>query len=310
MNVILNKTAGGGCAERNWELVKTHIFKRYNSIKVIDSNQTVSLESAIMDSIKSEDCNFIIAGGDGTINYFTNKLIEVLNEENIKKIKIGAVGIGSSNDFCKPYDIQNCIEKIPCKIDFNSTQAMDVGTIRYKSGVQLLKKYFLLNASVGVTAQANNFFNNPNRILNYLKRHFKGLAILYTAIRTILKFKGCEIQLIFDSNDTYSFCVSNLAIVKNPNISGNISFPVKADYQNGLFDIFLTHSMNRIELIRLLQSLTKNVFPKNDKSKHCRTSCLKLKAADNFLIEFDGEVITTNYAEFSILNKYLNVCVN
>lgn len=310
MNVILNKTAGGGCAEGKWELIKSHIIKSYENIKVIDIDQKTSLESAIIDSIKAGDYNFIIAGGDGTINIFTNKLLSIMDESTIKKIKIGAVGIGSSNDFCKPYYLQSCIEKIPCKINFNNVQLRDVGVIKYQLGSQMLKKYFLLNASIGVTAQANNLFNYPNKQLSFLKARFKDFAIIYAAIKTILTYKDFKVKVMFDSDAEYSFYISNLSIIKNPNISGNLCYPVKADYQNGMFDVFLAHSMIKIKLIKLLLSLTKKKFPLNDKSKHYKTSRLTLKASDDFLVEFDGEIIKTNYTEFTILNKYLNVCVN
>ena len=174
----------------------------------------------------------------------------------------------------------------------------------------MLKKYFLLNASIGVTAQANNLFNYPNKQLSFLKARFKELAILYAAIKTIFTYKDFKVKVMFDSDAEYSFYISNLSIIKNPNISGNLSYPVKADYQNGMFDVFLAHSMIKIKLIKLLLSLTKKKFPLNDKSKHYKTSRLTLKASDDFLVEFDGEIIKTNYTEFTILNKYLNVCVN
>ncbi len=40
-------------------------------------------------------------------------------EQNIlKQINIGAVGIGSSNDFHKPFHPTNTIENVPYKINF------------------------------------------------------------------------------------------------------------------------------------------------------------------------------------------------
>jgi diacylglycerol kinase family enzyme len=68
--------------------------------------------------------------------------------------------------------------------------------------------------------------------------------------------------------------------------------------------------MNKLDLINLLKSLSKQTFPKNEKTKYCKTSKLKVTAAKDFLIEFDGETISTNNAEFSILNKYLNICAS
>jgi diacylglycerol kinase family enzyme len=68
--------------------------------------------------------------------------------------------------------------------------------------------------------------------------------------------------------------------------------------------------MNKLDLINLLKALSKIIFPKNEKTKYCKTSKINVTADTDFLIEFDGEIIKTNYAEFSILNKYLNICTS
>jgi diacylglycerol kinase family enzyme len=310
MNIILNTNAAAGIAAKRWNSIKNIILKRFNGALIINALENVSVEKVIQHSIKTGDNNFIIAGGDGTVNYFVNKLVGVSDESEIKKIKIGVIGIGSSNDFCKPFDPESFVNNIPCKINFENNQLRDLGVLSYKSGPQFLYKYFLLNASIGVTAKANQLFNTPDLLLKFLKKHFTGLAILYSTLKTIFSYKNFEARIIFDSFETYSFRISNLSIIKNPNISGNLSYPGDPNYQNGLYDIYLTHSMNKLDLIQLLRSLSKKVFPKNDKTKYCRTSKIKVTAKNDFLIEFDGEIISTNYAEFTILNKYLNICAN
>lgn len=310
MFLLVNTYAGGGGAEIKWERIKNAINKKFNDLKIFKIDMSSNSNSFIQDEISKNEKDFIIAGGDGTINQFINKLIDNSDKNDIKGIRIGAIGIGSSNDFHKPIQNENLINEIPAKIDFNSCELRDVCLIKYKSGSEIQHKYFLLNASIGVTAKANNLFNNPDPVLKFFKRHFTGLAIIYAAIKTILTYKNFEAKIIFDSYETYSFDVSNLSVVKNPNISGSLSYPCMANYQNGLYDIFLTHSMNNLDLINLLRWLSNKSFPKKDKTKYCKTSKIKVSAKSDFLIEFDGEIIKTNYAEFSILNKYLNICTS
>ncbi|MCJ7555022.1 MAG: hypothetical protein MUO34_14210 [Ignavibacteriaceae bacterium] len=310
MYLLLNTYAGCGSASRKWELVKTAIFKKFKDAKVVDIHSNNIIDSIINESIQDSEKDFIIAGGDGTLNLFINDLINATNPHEIKKFKIGAIGIGSSNDFHKPNKEVNLVNRIPIKLNFNDSQLRDVGVIKYKSGTQILHKYFLLNASIGVTAEANDLFNKPDKILNFLKKHFTSIAIIYAAIKTIFSYKNFDVKIIFDSYETYSFPISNLSIIKNPNISGDLSYPCEANYKNGLYDIYLTHSMNKLDLINFLKSLSKKVFPNNEKTKYCKTSKIKVTAKNDFLVEFDGEIIKTNYAEFSILNRYLNICTN
>ncbi len=310
MYLLLNTYAGGGNSKMKWEQIKKYINSRFDDLIIIKYDKSSNTNNFIRDAISKNEKDFIVAGGDGTINLFINDLIDTVTKEEINKYKIGAIGIGSSNDFHKPIVKDHLINNIPVKIDFAHSQQRDVCLIKYKSGSEFRHKYFLLNASIGVTAEANNLFNHPDPILKFLKKYFTSIAIHYAALKTILKHKNFEAKIIFDSYETYSFNVSNLSIIKSPNISGDLSYPSDADYQNGLYDIYFTHSMNKLDLITLLKSLSNNVFPKNDKTKYCKTSKIKVTAEKDFLIEFDGETISTNYAEFSILNKYLNICTN
>jgi len=310
MYLILNKYAAGGSAAKKWEKVKKVIYKMFDDINVVDIDKSSLIDNVIKQLIKDSEKDFIIAGGDGTINKFINRLIKIVDKKDLENINIGAIGIGSSNDFHKPINKETLINEIPAKINFNRYEPRDVGMIKYKSGSETLNKYFLLNASIGVTAEANNLFNEPDPVLKFLKKYFVPMSILYAAVITIFTYKNFEAKIVFDSSETYSFRISNLSIIKNPNISSNLSYPSQANYQDGLYQIYLAHSMNKLDLIKLLSSLSKKGFPKNEKTKYCKTDKIKVTAENNFLIEFDGEIISTNYAEFSILNKYLNICTN
>jgi len=310
MYLLLNTYAGGGSANRKWDQIKALILNKYKDVKVANLNSDDTITSILKIPKQEEENDFIIAGGDGTLNLFINNLIDATDTCQIKKIKIGAIGIGSSNDFHKPIKSENLVNGIPIKLNFNDSQLRDIGVIKYKFGTQILHKYFLLNASIGVTAKANDLFNNPDKILIFLKKHFTNIAIIYAAIKTIISYKNFDAKIIFDSYETYSFPVSNLSIIKNPNISGDLSYPFEANYKNGLYDIYLTHAMNKLDLIKLLKSLSKKVFPRSDKTKYCKTSKIKITAEHNFLVEFDGETISTDYAEFSILKEYLNICTS
>jgi len=310
MYLILNKYAAGGSAKKKWEKVKSVICKMFDEINVVDIDKVNLIVHAIKEAIKDSEKDFIIAGGDGTINLFINRLIDTTDVKEIKDVRIGAIGIGSSNDFHKPRYNQNLIAEIPAKINFNSSEPRDVGVIKYRTGAEILHKYFLLNASIGVTAEANHLFNKPDSILKILKKYFTPLAILYAAVKTIFAFENFKAQIVFNSYKTYSFQISNLSIIKNPNFSGDLSYPGESNYHNGIYDVFLAHSMNKLDLINLLKSLSKKIFPRNEKTKYCTSSRIKITTENDFLIEFDGEIISTNYAEFSILNKYLNICIN
>ena len=92
--------------------------------------------------MRSGKTDFVIAGGDGSINYFLNSCIQLLGPNELAQIKLGAVGIGSSNDFHKPFEKQNILGSIPFKVNFNQTARRDVGCIQYLSNGKTLKNPF------------------------------------------------------------------------------------------------------------------------------------------------------------------------
>jgi diacylglycerol kinase (ATP) len=310
MYLLLNDKAAGGTAKKKWQRIKNKIQHRFDHLKIVNTYDQSVTEQILRELDTTNNNKIIIAGGDGTINYFINKLMEAKDEKEIKSISIGVLGIGSSNDFCKPFNKESFINRVPCRINFEDAQLRDVGIIKYRSNNGLLCKYFLLNASIGVTAEANNIFNNPDKVLKFLKKYFTSAAIIYAAVKTIINHKNFLAQITFDPFDKYSFRISNLSIVKSPNFSGNLCYPIEANYQNGLYDVYLAHSMRRNQLINLLRSLSNKIFPQSSSTKYCKAPKIKVRSENDFLVEFDGEVISTNYAEFSILKEYLKVCMN
>jgi diacylglycerol kinase family enzyme len=310
MYLLLNENAAGGTAGNKWRRIINQINSRFDHLKVLSIYDKTSIDQILTEPYDEDNNKIIIAGGDGTINYFINKLLSAKNGKEVKSISVGVLGIGSSNDFCKPFNKESFINGVPTKINFEDAQLRDVGVLKYKSNNKMFSRYFLLNASIGVTAEANNIFNNPDKALKFLKKYFTSIAIICAAVKTIIKHKNFLVQIIFDSFDKYSFSISNLSIVKSPNFSGDLCYPIEADYNNGLYDVYLAHSMKRIQLINLLRSLGKKAFPQNNFTKYCRAPKIKVFSDSDFLVEFDGEVISTNYAEFSILKEYLKVCRN
>ena len=309
MLVILNEKSGGGTAIKKWERVRNRLNLNNGSTEIFYADKNGTESNFILDALNKGKTEFVIAGGDGTMNHFLNCLISSAEPEIIKEIKIGAVGIGSSNDFHKPFRSKNIIDKIPYKLNFKGAIHHDVGCIIFEKNGNLFKKYFLINASLGVTAEANNFFNNPDFILKYLKRIKTKSAILYTAVNGILKYKNFPAQ-IETNGELFRTEISNLGIIKCPFFSGSLRYQSKPLINNGLFDVHLYQSLNKPELLSLLYKLSYGFSDNSLNKKFWRTGRIKISSENEFVVEFDGEVITTNSAGFSVIPELIKVCIN
>ena len=304
MVIIINTNCCGGKGFQKWNQIKNQILD--SKKEVLQTNEPGFIDK-LKEYIEKVEIHFVSAGGDGTVNYLLNSLIKLATSEQLNKIAIGAIGIGSSNDFHKPFRSKS--GEIPICIDFQNAYLRDAGVIKYDSDKGKVEKYFLINASIGITAEANNLFNKPDFILRKLKQFNTKMAIFYSAIKTMMTFRNMSAEIIIDV-DKLKTKITNLGITKNPHFSGDFCYDSQTDYSSGKFDVHLAHHMNKFEIVNLMKALTSRSFSKLKKSKSWQTDRIIITSENNFAVEFDGEVLITNKVEFRVLNKFIKVCSN
>jgi diacylglycerol kinase family enzyme len=308
MIVLINKYSGGGTALKKWDWV-------YPKLNLNGSTETFyvgansSTDDVVLEVLNKGRTDFVIAGGDGSINYFLNHLINLVEPEILNEVKIGAVGIGSSNDFHKPIHPNNTIGNVPYKINFKDAVERDVGCLVFEKEGNLFKKYFLINASIGITAEGNNFFNNPDFILRLLKKVSTQSAISYAAIKNIFTYKNFKVT-IGGNNESFTANISNLGILKSPFFTGKLRYQSDPLPDNGLFDVHLYESLSKVKLLKLFYNLSKGLSDISLNKKFWRTDRITISSDKEFAVEFDGEVITTKSVEFSVIPRLIKVCTN
>ncbi|MBK9097366.1 MAG: hypothetical protein IPM14_04425 [bacterium] len=308
MIVVLNKNSCGGTALKKWESIYKHLHLN-GSTETFIVGKNGPVDKFIIDSVRSGKTDFVIAGGDGSINYFINRCINLLKPEILSQINLGAVGIGSSNDFHKPFSQQNVLNSIPYKLNFKEAISRDIGCIQYECDGKILNKYFLINASLGITAEGNHFFNNPDFILQYLKKINTQAAIIYTVLKNIFTYKNFQIKLEVN-NESFTSNISNLGILKSPYFTGKLRFQSDPLFNNGLFDVHLYDSLSKIKLLKLFYKLSKGKSDNGLNKKFWQTNRIKISSEKEFAVEFDGEVITTKCTEFYVIPELIKVCIN
>jgi len=301
---FVNPYCSGGKGLRKWQKISNYFG---NGLSWYTANGGDWVDPVIKNSLLKKEMNFICAGGDGTINFILNRLLNLVPQEELKNIKLGAIGIGSSNDFHKPFNECKMVNGIPLKINFDNAKPRDIGCISFEENGIIRHKYFLINASIGITAEANHFFNNPDFILQKLKRINTNISIIYAAVKTILRYKNFNVKIESGSVEIQTK-LTNMGIVKNPNFSGNLKYNSIRRYDNGKFNVHLCFDMKKSGIINLFRNLLKGNFHKVAKKRCWETEILKISSEQNFFVEYDGEVIETNSAAFSILQGLIKVC--
>jgi diacylglycerol kinase (ATP) len=310
--IFINPFSCGGKSLSRWKHLKDHLpytFKEIFTESTLDLHQKIN-------SLSFEEKETVLAsaGGDGGVHELINAVMNLPLEKR-KKVVIGAIALGSSNDFHKPINPHQVIQGISVKLDHLNFQQSDLGHISIKTTDQKAsEKHFIINASLGLTAKGNNFFNKKTFLLSFFKKIHVELANFYTFIFLIKNYQLEDIELTYFDLDkkihvSEKIKFSNLAILKKTHVSGGMKYDTPVTCDDGLFDITICEQMNRFEIIQTIIFLYQGIFKGRKKTRFFRTNDLHLKSLTPFLLESDGE-ITENVleAKFRIEHLVINKC--
>ena len=304
--IFLNPYCNYGAGYSRWAKVKDEIHKRIGKLELEEIRSPDNLVSQVSEAIKNGEKIFIAAGGDGTVNLLVNAIMKLGDSSNIT---IGAVGLGSSNDFHKPLRSEAFINGIPVRIDFKNAFPCDMIRVDYQDIKEQMHSHFcLLNASIGVTAEANAFFNLRTKFIELLQKVSVDAAIIATALRTILAFRNIPCQLTIENKEEEEIFVTNLGVIKSPHFTGSLCYDTRISPDDGQLGVNLCFDMSLLERIGILIALSNHHFQNRPKTKTWLANRLSVKSKKTFALEMDGEVVQAKSVEFSIMPKTVRCC--
>ncbi len=308
MLVLLNPNAGGGTAAERWRRIEPQIRSLVGPYTLVEAANVDEVKGCVREALQAGETAFIAAGGDGTVNLVMTSLLENAPRRALERVTLGAVGLGSSNDYHKPLDPAKQIDGVPFKLDFVTTIAHDVCLLTYRDVQQALHtRRWLINASVGTTAEANRFFNAPDATLRWMKRVVPSLAMVYAALRTVFGYRSRPMTITLDETQTVYARVKNLGVVKNPHFTGTLKY--NSPYEPGSGH-FYVHLLKRVSLPRLIWTLAGLLFGRfsGHRTGSWRATRLRIEAEQPLAVLGDGEVVTAIRAYFSVVPDLLRVC--
>lgn len=301
--IVLNPAAGHGRARQRWERVRPTLAERFDA-EVVETGGTQAWEAAVARAFEAGVRVFVAAGGDGTVNALLNALVQSALRAELRTVELAAVGLGSSNDFHKPFG--GMIGPVPLRI--GSAHARDVGRARYvdEQGAEH-ERMFVVSASLGVTAVANAFFNHGDATLRALKARWVGGAIVYAAVRTISRERALQATLRMPAA-TLTTRIANLSVMKSPYLSGSFRYDTPIDDANGLLAVNLCEQRSQLGLLRALAGLARGRFLGREGTHHWMASELEVELTQEADLELDGEVVRARRVRFDVLPERIGVC--
>jgi diacylglycerol kinase family enzyme len=305
--VLLNPRARGGRGSQLWESIEPSLPAELET-NVVLLDDAGDWSRQIQEASRGGVRAFIAAGGDGTVHALINALFQREPEEAVvaRELVIGAVGLGSSNDFHKPLEFA---ADIPKKLSFDDPRKRDVGRVILRSGDEDTSvRYFLVSASLGATAEGNAYFNAGRGLVGKVKGRFPSLGIAGAVLRTIVTHEPGAATFHEGPPGIGECSLSNLNVLKVPYVSGTLHYDLPVGAADGLLTAGLWVDMGPFGLASTIASLARGRYVESPKKLQWQAPVIELELPKSGPVELDGELYEADRVRFEVLPAAVREC--
>lgn len=308
MLVLVNPTADGGRAGQRWSHVRSAIEDRFGAFDECVTRDPSTVRARIAEALASGERRFVAAGGDGTVNCVLNTLLDVASPAVFAEVVLGAIGLGSSNDFHKPRRPDRDVGGYPCRMEFAYALRHDIGHTEAVGDDGMLQRAWLLNASVGTTATGNWLFNQAAGLVGWCKRKSATLGMVAACFTAILRTRRLQVTLDGPDGTARTVRLRNLGVVKNPHFTGCLKYDSPYEPGSRRFFVHLLANNSLFDTFVTLARLARGRFDGRRSASSWQADHLTVASGTPFAVEGDGEVTLVRRATFAIAPQQIWVC--
>ncbi len=269
-------------------------YLRKEGINYFISNQLDNLSESVKSGLKDGYRDFIICGGDGTVNKFVN-VIMTLSKRERSLIRIGIVPSGRANDLARFLDIPFDTKKALDKIKQGKTIKIDIAKVN--------GKYFLTGGGVGLPAEVITQMDSSPKNNNFISKFFKE-SVYYLFVLKLIFFGYNGVKM--DKKDYMAVCVMNQSFIGK-------KFMISKESRNtdGLLELCLIDRPDGIRgNFKVINQIIKgNYFNGEDSIKKFKKLKINLDEPSQFM--GDGEIICYGKSfSIEVMPKALNFHFN
>ncbi|MDB5101580.1 MAG: hypothetical protein JWM80_6001 [Cyanobacteria bacterium RYN_339] len=298
MLIIVNPHAGGGQGRARYErLGLPH--------EAVFPESEAAAKAAVVQAAERGEAVIASASGDGGVHLVINALMDPATDAPRWPVAVGAIGLGSSNDFHKPRTGKGT------PVALGDPTHVDLGRVdlELEDGSHAVE-YFVLNSAVGAVAKGNQRYNHPTGLLAYFKRLNPALAIQWSSVEAVGLFANVPARVEVDGQPAPGQAISNLGVLKRVHFAGDMRYDTPVTPTDGMFDVNLCVDMTRFEFVQAMLAIGAGRFlaAKLPKTHHWRATRVKVTPEAPTPLEMDGEVRIVRMAEYRLVPRAIALC--
>ena len=277
--VIYNKNSRGKNLNKT---LLNDLFEHNNiSFDLYEVTEKKETDEIIKYAINNSVEHFTSVGGDGSLNYLVNSLIQ----NNHPNPVVSCLPAGSGSDFIRTFGISQKIDEAITHLKTDTTYPIDVGNITFDDK----KKFFINVANIGFLADTVKLSESVPNILSKYRYSIGFWSKIFPA-------KPEEMRLRIDGN-LYEGIVFNTSICNAQYFGSGKNISPKSSLQDGKFNVQI-FEVNKLTAMKL--------FFKANKGLHLRENGVinklssQIEVLSKHSIENDGDYLTDTGCIFSI----------
>jgi diacylglycerol kinase (ATP) len=289
VKLIFNPHADRG---RSWDIAASlhPIIERYGGASW-SATEYPTHATTLASQTSREEYDVVVAiGGDGTVHEVVNGLMQLPPE---KRPMLGALPIGSGNDFCANLGVAFEPERAMERIFTAGSKSVDVGEIVDVSG---RSEFF--NNTLGIGFDANVL------LYTYQVTRLYGFSMyLYAVLRTIMRNHVAPRMSITLDGETIERDVLMLVMCNGAREGGGFYVAPDAKLDDGVLNYAMISYVSRLTMFRLVPEVMNGTHAKFKQVSLGEFKELKLKSEIPVPIHLDGEVyagFTSDVKEFEV----------
>jgi YegS/Rv2252/BmrU family lipid kinase len=293
--VIINPHAGGNTDSTVWERILHELRSAEIHFEFEVSAYHRHIISIVQKSIADGYRNFIIIGGDGSLNEMVNGIYNQTNV-NPTEITTAHISLGTGNDWPKTHVLPTDSKRMIEKIRAGNTSLQDVGVALYQDNSETKTNYFVNVAGMGFDA-----FVVYNLAKKKEKKTRSKFSYLYSLFRSLLGYSCGKAIIKVDGKEVFRNNLFSLSIgIGKYNGGGMMQLPA-AIPDDGLLDVTIFRKMPKMKVIANVKKLYDGSFIALKEVSVYRGKEVSIDSEHPIMLECDGELLGHSPATIRII---------